>query len=195
MHACMCVYMCGCVCVCVCLCISPSVCVCVCVCVRVRACVCACVRACVLIYPNAEIIVALLVMYLITHHPYRCPLSLRPCVGCTGSGISWLVPFVDGHPPVGWETAARYLVLPVLLVISQYISSAIITPPINPDDENANTQKALLGALPLVVGYFSMNVPSGLGLYYFANTVVTSGIQIWLRKLGGAGHESCLPHI
>lgn len=102
-------------------------------------------------------------------------------------GISWLFPLVDGAPPIGWEAAGAYLVLPVLLVLSQYVSSAIITPPINPDDENATTQKALLAALPLLVGYFSLVVPSGLGLYYFSNTVLTSAIQIWLRKLGGAG--------
>eukprot|EP00884_Botryococcus_braunii_P018803 jgi/Botrbrau1/5606/Bobra.97_2s0029.1 len=102
------------------------------------------------------------------------------------NGVSWLLPLVDGAPAVGWEAAGAYLVLPVLLVLSQYVSSAIITPPINPDDENANTQKALLGALPLVVGYFALIVPSGLGLYYFSNTVLTSAIQIWLRKLGGA---------
>ena len=46
--------------------------------------------------------------------------------------------------------------------------------------------QALLAFLPLMVGYFALNVPSGLSLYYFANTVITSGQQIWLRKLGGA---------
>ena len=50
--------------------------------------------------------------------------------------------------------------------------------------------QALLAFLPLMVGYFALNVPSGLSLYYFANTVITSGQQIWLRKLGGAA----LPH-
>ncbi len=45
--------------------------------------------------------------------------------------------------------------------------------------------QTLLAFLPLMVGYFALNVPSGLSLYYFANTVITSGQQIWLRKLGG----------
>ena len=48
--------------------------------------------------------------------------------------------------------------------------------------------QALLAFLPLMVGYFALNVPSGLSLYYFANTVITSGQQIWLRKLGGTTH-------
>jgi len=46
--------------------------------------------------------------------------------------------------------------------------------------------RALQTFLPLMVGWFALNVPSGLGLYYFSNTVLTSSIQIWLRKLGGA---------
>jgi len=37
-----------------------------------------------------------------------------------------------------------------------------------------------------MVGWFALNLPAGLSLYYFSNTVFTSGQQIFLRKLGGA---------
>lgn len=37
-----------------------------------------------------------------------------------------------------------------------------------------------------MIGWFSLNLPSGLSLYYFSNTVFTSAQQIFLRKLGGA---------
>ena len=37
-----------------------------------------------------------------------------------------------------------------------------------------------------MVGWFALNLPAGLSLYYFSNTVLTSGQQIFLRKLGGA---------
>jgi len=60
-----------------------------------------------------------------------------------GSGTAWLFPLVDGAPPIGWELASSYLVLPVALVLAQYISSAIISPPIDPNSENAKFQKAL----------------------------------------------------
>jgi YidC/Oxa1 family membrane protein insertase len=46
-----------------------------------------------------------------------------------GQGISWLFPFTDGHPPLGWSDTLAYLVLPVLLVISQYISAQVMQPP------------------------------------------------------------------
>jgi membrane protein insertase Oxa1/YidC/SpoIIIJ len=76
-------------------------------------------------------------------------------------GIEWLLPLVDGAPPIGWDAASRYLVLPLLLVACQYVSSAIISPPIDPNAENANTQRALYAFLPLMVGFFSLNVPAG----------------------------------
>ncbi|GAY38124.1 hypothetical protein CUMW_034320 [Citrus unshiu] len=45
----------------------------------------------------------------------------------SGSGISWLLPFVDGHPPLGWHDTAAYLVLPVLLVVSQFTNNVLST--------------------------------------------------------------------
>lgn len=106
-----------------------------------------------------------------------------------GTGTAWLLPLVDGAPPGGWDAAAPYLVLPALLVAAQYASSAIMTPPKKDDDEGgagAAFSKALILGLPLMVGWFSLNVPAGLSLYYFSNTIMTSSIQVWLRKLGGA---------
>lgn len=47
----------------------------------------------------------------------------------TGSGISWIFPFVDGSPPLGWGDTAAYLVLPVLLIASQYVSMQLMQPP------------------------------------------------------------------
>lgn len=44
----------------------------------------------------------------------------------------------------------------------------------------------LVKVLPLLVGWFSLNLPSGLGLYYFSNTVFTTGQQLWLRRDQGA---------
>lgn len=36
------------------------------------------------------------------------------------------------------------------------------------------------------VGYFALNVPSGLSLYYVSNSALTLAVQLYLRKLGGA---------
>ena len=94
----------------------------------------------------------------------------------TGS-TSWLFPFIDGQPPVGWDGAAPYLVLPVLLVLAQYVSSAVISP-IDPNAEGARTQRILIYALPWTFSWIALSVPSGLTLYYFSNTVFTTLQQV-----------------
>ncbi|KAL5991226.1 hypothetical protein ACLOJK_012132 [Asimina triloba] len=99
-----------------------------------------------------------------------------------GAGISWLFPFVlselkvilprmDGHPPLGWSNTFAYLVLPVLLVISQYISiqimqSSQILNRVNVEDHvnypNQNGYPALTKFLPLTIGYFALSGHSKL---------------------------------
>ncbi|XP_024963687.1 inner membrane protein PPF-1, chloroplastic-like [Cynara cardunculus var. scolymus] len=103
----------------------------------------------------------------------------------SGAGVSWLIPFVDGHPPLGWYDTAAYLVLPVLLVLSQYVSMEIMKPPQTDDPTQKNTL-LVFKFLPLMIGYFSLSVPSGLSIYWFTNNVLSTAQQIWLRKLGGA---------
>lgn len=102
-----------------------------------------------------------------------------------GSGTSWLFPFVDGQPPLGWSDTLAYLVLPVLLVISQYISIQIMQPSQN-NDSNLKSSQIITNFLPLMIGYFSLSVPSGLSLYWLTNNILSTGQQIWLQKLGGA---------
>ncbi|XP_078177735.1 inner membrane protein ALBINO3, chloroplastic-like [Carex rostrata] len=103
----------------------------------------------------------------------------------SGSGISWLFPFVDGHPPLGWSDTIAYLVLPVLLIASQYVSMEIMKPPQN-DDPAAKNSLLVFKFLPLLIGYFALSVPSGLSIYWFTNNVLSTAQQVWLRKLGGA---------
>lgn len=68
-----------------------------------------------------------------------------------GNGLNWLVPFVDGVPPLGWETTIKYLALPVLLVASQYASMSI-SQPANSDDPQVKQTQAILRYLPIMIG-------------------------------------------
>ncbi|RZC78709.1 hypothetical protein C5167_002908 [Papaver somniferum] len=86
----------------------------------------------------------------------------------------------DGHPPLGWSDTAAYLVLPVLLVASQFVSMEIMKPP-QSDDPNMKNTQLIFKFLPLMIGYFSLSVPSG-----FTNNILSTAQQVWLRKLGGA---------
>ncbi|KAJ4960806.1 hypothetical protein NE237_020716 [Protea cynaroides] len=107
----------------------------------------------------------------------------------SGSGISWLFPFVDGHPPLGWSDTLAYLVLPTLLVISQYISVQIMQSS-QANDPNMKSSQAVTKLLPLMIGYFALSVPSGLSLYWLTNNILSTAQQIWLQKLGGAKNPS-----
>ncbi|CAL5349769.1 unnamed protein product [Camellia sinensis] len=103
-----------------------------------------------------------------------------------GIGISWLFPFVgDGHPPLGWSDTLPYLILPVLLVLSQYISVQIMQSSQGNDPSLKNSQ-AITKFLPLMIGYFSLSVPSGLSLYWLTSNILGTAQQVWLQKLGGA---------
>ncbi|KAI0498292.1 hypothetical protein KFK09_021533 [Dendrobium nobile] len=90
----------------------------------------------------------------------------------------------DGHPPLGWSDTAAYLVLPVLLIVSQYVSMEIMKPP-ETDPSSKNTL-LVFKFLPLMIGYFSLSVPSGLSIYWLTNNILSTAQQLWLRKLGGA---------
>ncbi|CAI0425992.1 unnamed protein product [Linum tenue] len=104
----------------------------------------------------------------------------------SGSGISWLFPFVDGHPPLGWPDTLAYLVLPLLLIATQYISIEIMQSSQSNNDPNAKSSQVVTKLLPLMIGYFSLSVPSGLSLYWFTNNILSTLQTVWLQKLGGA---------
>eukprot|EP00803_Ostreobium_quekettii_P006574 evm.model.scf_1381.2 EVM.evm.TU.scf_1381.2 scf_1381:11340-23080(+) len=105
-----------------------------------------------------------------------------------GLGLSWLFPFVDGAPPVGWDDARAYLILPLVLIISQYISQAIMQQK-NTDPSQQGAQ-ALLKFLPLMLGWFSLNVPSGLTLYWITNNILSTGQQVYLKSTTSVNLEA-----
>ncbi|KIZ05214.1 Inner membrane ALBINO3-like protein 2, chloroplastic Flags: Precursor [Monoraphidium neglectum] len=102
-----------------------------------------------------------------------------------GSGLSWLFPFVDGAPPVGWHDAIAYLVLPVLLVASQIASQNAISP--KSDDPVAQQSQAILKFIPFMIGWFSLNVPSGLTLYWFVYMRNTIKVEVPASAAAGPG--------
>jgi len=106
--------------------------------------------------------------------------SLQGPVASSAEGLKWLFPFVNGAPPIGWHDAVCYLVLPVLLVVSQIWSQRILTPP-SDDPQMQQTQK-ILAFLPFLVGWFSLNVPSGLGVYWVVNNLLSTGQTVAIRK-------------
>lgn len=107
--------------------------------------------------------------------------SLQGPVSKTGQGLdTWLFPLVDGAPPIGWHDAICYLTLPVILIVSQFYSQRVISQSSN--DPQQQQTNALLKFMPFLVGWFSLNVPSGLGIYWITNNLVTTLQTVYIRS-------------
>jgi len=98
-----------------------------------------------------------------------------------GTGSAWLFPLENGAPPIGWHDAAAYLVLPVLLIVSQYASQQILQGQ-QKQSQQQQSANAIIKFLPLMIGWFSLNVPSGLTLYWFTNNLLSVGQTVLLRS-------------
>eukprot|EP00531_Pseudo-nitzschia_arenysensis_P012394 CAMPEP_0116137438 /NCGR_PEP_ID=MMETSP0329-20121206/12248_1 /TAXON_ID=697910 /ORGANISM="Pseudo-nitzschia arenysensis, Strain B593" /LENGTH=400 /DNA_ID=CAMNT_0003632353 /DNA_START=255 /DNA_END=1457 /DNA_ORIENTATION=+ len=93
-------------------------------------------------------------------------------------GASWLFDgWVNGVPSLGWQETGTFLILPVFLVLSQFASMEFMTP-----KEQKEQQPAFLKFLPLMIGYFSLNVPSALCLYWITNNIVTTASSAIIRN-------------
>mmetsp|Transcript_565 Transcript_565/g.961 ORF Transcript_565/g.961 Transcript_565/m.961 type:complete len:449 (+) Transcript_565:201-1547(+) len=102
-------------------------------------------------------------------------------------GLDWLTQnWVDGVPPLGWETTLAFCIMPVLLVLGQSLSMNVLQPPLDEDAPKAEreqmeqTQK-YLKFLPLMIGFFSLQVPAGLTIYWFTTNLFTVGSTLAAR--------------
>ena len=108
-----------------------------------------------------------------------------------GRGIDWLTTqwtgdgstpsFLGGdlQPLLGWEDTAAYCALPLIIVATQYLTQALITPPVDEslDEKTKASQKRVQGILkyiPLSIGWFSLQVPSALCLYWFTSNIMSA---------------------
>ena len=92
-------------------------------------------------------------------------------------GLTWLTDgWVDGVPRLGWEDTLAYLTLPVILVCTQTLSLYLLGSfeAIDDGKESSKNAATALRLLPLMIGWFAMNAPSGLGLYWVFNNVLTT---------------------
>ncbi|HEY3194370.1 MAG TPA: YidC/Oxa1 family membrane protein insertase [Candidatus Dormibacteraeota bacterium] len=91
-----------------------------------------------------------------------------------------------------------YLVFPLLAALTTLIQSRMLMmpPPLNPTEQELQTaqmQRTMVWLSPLMIGYFSLQVPAGLGLYWFIGNCVSIIQQyfvvgwgnLWPRGSGG----------
>jgi YidC/Oxa1 family membrane protein insertase len=72
----------------------------------------------------------------------------------------------------------EYLVFPLLAALTTLVQSRMLQmPPVpNPTEQEVQTQqmqRTMVWLSPLMIGYFALNVPAGLGLYWFIGNCVS----------------------
>ena len=68
------------------------------------------------------------------------------------------------------EVTIAYLILPVLLVVSQVYMQQMMTPPST--DPQQQSMQSMMKFMPLMFGYFALVVPAGLTLYWFTSNIL-----------------------
>eukprot|EP00804_Cyclotella_cryptica_P020707 CCRYP_003521-RA/>CCRYP_003521-RA protein AED:0.28 eAED:0.28 QI:376/1/1/1/1/1/2/691/464 len=96
-------------------------------------------------------------------------------------GSDWLFKnWVDGVPSLGWENTIAFLSIPIFLTISQVISMNLMQP--KTDDPQQQQANVILKVLPFMVGWFALNVPAALGVYWVVNNIVTTATTLYIRN-------------
>lgn len=100
-------------------------------------------------------------------------------------GLEWLTEgwtITNGFiptPSLGWETTLSFLIMPVLLVLGQKFTMTTLSPEIDTskmtEEEKKQTESSqvVLKFLPLLIGFFSLQVPAGLTIYWFTSNFFT----------------------
>ncbi|HKW60541.1 MAG TPA: YidC/Oxa1 family membrane protein insertase [Candidatus Dormibacteraeota bacterium] len=94
--------------------------------------------------------------------------------------------------------AVAYLVFPLLAALTTYVQSKMMQmpPPPNPTEQELQTmqmQRTMVLMSPLMIGFFALNVPAGLGLYWFVGNLVSIIQQSFVVGWGSLFGKGKLP--
>jgi YidC/Oxa1 family membrane protein insertase len=87
---------------------------------------------------------------------------------------------VNNAPPLGWDDTLAFLILPVFLVISQFVSMELMQP--KTQDPSQQQTNLILKVLPIMIGWFALNVPAALSVYWVVNNIVTTATSVIIRN-------------
>lgn len=77
-------------------------------------------------------------------------------------------------------------VLPILAALFTFVTQKFTMaaqPVTNPDDPNAKTQKIMLYAMPIMIGYISISMPAGVALYWVVQNIFTFVQQFIMLRI------------
>lgn len=85
-------------------------------------------------------------------------------------GLSWIM---EDFNAGNYGHLAAYLVLPALLMVSQFIMQKMTTQgPTDPNDTQGNMMRQMGLMMSLMFGFFTLQVPAGLSLYWVTSNLL-----------------------
>lgn len=86
-------------------------------------------------------------------------------------GLAWMSEYFNAGE---YGKIAAYMVLPIFLMVSQFITQRWMTPTptASPDNPQAGMMKQMTTMMTLFFGYFALTVPSGLSLYWVVSNIL-----------------------
>ncbi len=87
-------------------------------------------------------------------------------------GLNVLIPLQNRFLWMDLGQPDPYLVLPVLVVVTSWLSQKILTPPAA-DRQTAAMNQQMLIMMPLMFGFISLSYASGLSIYFIISNLVT----------------------
>jgi len=97
-------------------------------------------------------------------------------------GMGWLS---EAFQAGDYVLLVSYLILPILLIISQFFMQRWMTPatPTTGDNSQAGMMKQMTYVMTFMFGFFTLQVPAGLTLYWVTSNLLQMGQQ-WLTTSG-----------
>lgn len=83
------------------------------------------------------------------------------------------------EPEMGKQNAIAYVILPVLLVVSQFVTTKISNPTVG---DQGGPAGYITNLFPLFIGYTTLCSPAGMGLYWLSNNLLTAGQTFLIRS-------------
>ena len=85
-----------------------------------------------------------------------------------------------------------YFVIPVLVGVTQWVSQKMITQPTtDPQQQSMNNMMQIM--MPIMLAFFAVVLPSGLGLYFLISGLLTMVIQYFVYGWGGLFAKAVAP--
>ena len=92
---------------------------------------------------------------------------------------------IDLTEAPGWKLSLAILI-PILVAVSQYLSTKIMTAtqktPNGSENPMAKSMKTMNLLMPLMLGFFAVNFPAFLGIYWIVQSVVTTLQMLVINK-------------